>query len=118
MSKRNPPARLGPSSRAWTVTRSLPPADGANQKFVNDGNSSGRSGCAMSIAMPRADRPYCANAPIARKYDAPRNATQSSRSEEHTSELQSLMRTSYAVFCLTKKQHQTKHKVRTDGANT
>src|SRR3546814_3842843 len=27
------------------------------------------------------------------------------RSEEHTSELQSLMRTSYAVFCLTKKHH-------------
>src|SRR3546814_4023109 len=27
-----------------------------------------------------------------------------SRSEEHTSELQSLMRTSYAVFCLTKKK--------------
>src|SRR3546814_2242907 len=30
------------------------------------------------------------------------------RSEEHTSELQSLMRISYAVFCLTKKNH-TKH---------
>src|SRR3546814_3086892 len=31
------------------------------------------------------------------------------RSEEHTSELQSLMRTSYAVFCLkTKKTHQIK----------
>src|SRR3546814_6461451 len=28
---------------------------------------------------------------------------QSIRSEEHTSELQSLMRTSYTVFCLTKK---------------
>src|SRR3546814_9149233 len=27
------------------------------------------------------------------------------RSEEHTSELQSLMRTSYAVFCLKKKTH-------------
>src|SRR3546814_8847155 len=27
------------------------------------------------------------------------------RSEEHTSELQSLMRISYAVFCLTKTQH-------------
>src|SRR3546814_1915821 len=27
------------------------------------------------------------------------------RSEEHTSELQSLMRSSYAVFCLTKKQN-------------
>src|SRR3546814_9846643 len=28
------------------------------------------------------------------------------RSEEHTSELQSLMRISYAVFCLKKKQHR------------
>src|SRR3546814_9726317 len=30
------------------------------------------------------------------------------RSEEHTSELQSLMRISYAVFCLNKKQSQNK----------
>src|SRR3546814_6528582 len=30
------------------------------------------------------------------------------RSEEHTSELQSLMRISYAVFCLTKKNTKTK----------
>src|SRR3546814_10414205 len=29
------------------------------------------------------------------------------RSEEHTSELQSLMRNSYAVFCLKKKKHRT-----------
>src|SRR3546814_6889448 len=29
----------------------------------------------------------------------------SARSEEHTSELQSLMRISYAVFCLKKKKH-------------
>src|SRR3546814_1696802 len=33
-----------------------------------------------------------------------------SRSEEHTSELQSLMRISYAVFCLTKKKYSiTRH---------
>src|SRR3546814_1517488 len=32
------------------------------------------------------------------------------RSEEHTSELQSLMRISYAVFCLKKKNSTTKHK--------
>src|SRR3546814_4431906 len=32
------------------------------------------------------------------------------RSEEHTSELQSLMRISYAVFCLKKKQKQKQHK--------
>src|SRR3546814_1516176 len=31
------------------------------------------------------------------------------RSEEHTSELQSLMRTSYAVFCLKKKNSNTNH---------
>src|SRR3546814_9490686 len=31
--------------------------------------------------------------------------TERTRSEEHTSELQSLMRISYAVFCLTKKKH-------------
>src|SRR3546814_10174944 len=30
------------------------------------------------------------------------------RSEEHTSELQSLMRISYAVFCLKKKKHKNK----------
>src|SRR3546814_3811727 len=30
------------------------------------------------------------------------------RSEEHTSELQSLMRLSYAVFCLKKKKYETK----------
>src|SRR3546814_1493662 len=32
------------------------------------------------------------------------------RSEEHTSELQSLMRISYAVFCLKKKKKEIKHK--------
>src|SRR3546814_4954005 len=32
-----------------------------------------------------------------------------SRSEEHTSELQSLMRISYAVFCLKKKNKENKH---------
>src|SRR3546814_3978299 len=36
--------------------------------------------------------------------DAPASA--SSRSEEHTSELQSLMRISYAVFCLKKKKQK------------
>src|SRR3546814_2070297 len=35
-----------------------------------------------------------------------------SRSEEHTSELQSLMRISYAVFCLKKKKKKQKHKTK------
>src|SRR3546814_2328960 len=34
----------------------------------------------------------------------------SHRSEEHTSELQSLMRISYAVFCLQKKKQHNNHK--------
>src|SRR3546814_1823834 len=33
------------------------------------------------------------------------NTAEASRSEEHTSELQSLMRISYAVFCLKKKKN-------------
>src|SRR3546814_5179414 len=35
---------------------------------------------------------------------------QAQRSEEHTSELQSLMRISYAVFCLKKQKKNTAHK--------
>src|SRR3546814_8990437 len=36
----------------------------------------------------------------------PSVTAQTQRSEEHTSELQSLMRISYAVFCLKKKKHK------------
>src|SRR3546814_1296035 len=35
------------------------------------------------------------------------------RSEEHTSELQSLMRISYAVFCLKKKKNKRKNNIKT-----
>src|SRR3546814_10176911 len=41
--------------------------------------------------------------------DAIKNFARADRSEEHTSELQSLMRISYAVFCLKKKHTTTKH---------
>src|SRR3546814_8199357 len=36
------------------------------------------------------------------------------RSEEHTSELQSLMRSSYAVFCLKKKKKNFNHNITTN----
>src|SRR3546814_9783272 len=45
-----------------------------------------------------------------------RGSPQGLRSEEHTSELQSLMRISYAVFCL-KKKKQTRH-IKTDNSST
>src|SRR3546814_20718803 len=38
-----------------------------------------------------------------------RTAQRNGRSEEHTSELQSLMRISYAVFCLKKKKNNQRH---------
>src|SRR3546814_9527429 len=39
--------------------------------------------------------------------DVVRRAIATDRSEEHTSELQSLMRISYAVFCLNKKKYRS-----------
>src|SRR3546814_2816993 len=39
-----------------------------------------------------------------RRWRSPTAPDRARRSEEHTSELQSLMRISYAVFCLTKKK--------------
>src|SRR3546814_1637507 len=40
------------------------------------------------------------------------------RSEEHTSELQSLMRISYAVFCLKKKRHKLPNYTTLDNTTT
>src|SRR3546814_2411241 len=51
-------------------------------------------------------RPSCVGL---RRTVGPRCTHVGPRSEEHTSELQSLMRISYAVFCLKKTRHITKH---------
>src|SRR3546814_9539294 len=45
--------------------------------------------------------------PDAHGFGGRRGGAPQARSEEHTSELQSLMRISYAVFCLKKKKQQT-----------
>src|SRR3546814_5778521 len=57
-----------------------------------------------SGARPTASRP----SPTPRTTAGFPRAT--ARSEEHTSELQSLMRISYAVFCLKKKKRKERHK--------
>src|SRR3546814_6803048 len=46
--------------------------------------------------------------PVARRHGAPEDTAVLGRSEEHTSELQSLMRISYAVFCLETKKTITR----------
>src|SRR3546814_2071248 len=60
------------------------------------------------------DRAYAAvkdpNAYKPSEFQASFGSAVRARSEEHTSELQSLMRISYAVFCLKKKNKQKKHK--------
>src|SRR3546814_12849409 len=66
-------------------------------------------------ARNRAQDEQCAHSPrhdpqpgkAKRQYHhLPEESRRKGRSEEHTSELQSLMRISYAVFCLKKKTHQ------------
>src|SRR3546814_1329964 len=71
-----------------------------------DGRVRGGVGCAHARdVLPsrrRLPRPARAHAAVSRIEVAQGRVAQ--RSEEHTSELQSLMRISYAVFCLKKKK--------------
>src|SRR3546814_5849874 len=64
-------------------------------------------GYRVAVLDPAADGPAAmvADRHIQAAYDDPAGLAQLAqiRSEEHTSELQSLMRISYAVFCLNKK---------------
>src|SRR3546814_3873228 len=70
-----------------------------------------------SLTRERKSFPICQRpVPVPRGYDLLRRVCPTSwgpsaiiRSEEHTSELQSLMRISYAVFCLKKKTKETTH---------
>src|SRR3546814_10755823 len=66
----------------------------------------------LAIIFGRAARPKPSISTLTMFRQAGATA-RSSRSEEHTSELQSLMRISYAVFCL-KKKKKTKNTYYTD----
>src|SRR3546814_2330201 len=60
------------------------------------------------VAEQCAGRPHPARALVRKQRDARFGEHLRSRSEEHTSELQSLMRISYAVFCLKKKNKKNR----------
>src|SRR3546814_3603323 len=91
------------STRQWTVARAFgsvgASAPSEPAELPADSHVSSRRGDGWASR--------CAAVPTATSTDdhgdlVPLGATRS-RSEEHTSELQSLMRNSYAVFCLKKK---------------
>src|SRR3546814_2830168 len=90
-------ARSAPASSSMISVGACSP----QPRRVKRGNNSRPAGPAIaSVALDGA-------LPLRQSSSAPCSTgnTPSSRSEEHTSELQSLMRISYAVFCLKKKQH-------------
>src|SRR3546814_6869791 len=76
------------------------PVDGGSVGFV----AMGHQGLPKRARTCRAVRPVFSGGDPAR---ALRDRSKRPRSEEHTSELQSLMRLSYAVFCLKKKKRRT-----------
>src|SRR3546814_10487834 len=73
-----------------------------------------RSGGSLAITHRRGFRPLRCAASLDRAGHARRKPrahdARRTRSEEHTSELQSLMRISYAVFCLKKKKQKDSDK--------
>src|SRR3546814_14029568 len=69
-------------------------------------SDTGRPGSAQ---RPPGSHPPCGGLGQQGTQAHPLGASSLTRSEEHTSELQSLMRISYAVFCLTKKNRSARH---------
>src|SRR3546814_1614780 len=93
------------SSQTW-LNRALSPPVGISTRSPSRhqravASAASENGAIASISAASADANRSDTSARAR------SSTLSSRSEEHTSELQSLMRISYAVFCLKKKKQTT-----------
>src|SRR3546814_1255674 len=89
------------------------PGDGSRATAVSIGTGSVKSkgvpatGCISPVVMSVLSNGVYS---VAFTYRILSTTVFSGRSEEHTSELQSLMRISYAVFCLKKKKKHAKTK--------
>src|SRR3546814_9246023 len=84
-----------------------------DQQAADESRATGTDGKGDPIPVPRdgvGDRRHDHRESHCHDEDADDEQDGSERSEEHTSELQSLMRISYAVFCLKKKKQNKKHK--------
>src|SRR3546814_4484992 len=102
--------RGGTKSRLMSLRRSCAGSEcrtihGRTTHQANRKKPAPRASTVPVAGFQTRDRPfetrYMANTPL---------ISPTSRSEEHTSELQSLMRISYAVFCLKKKKTNKQNK--------
>src|SRR3546814_1964723 len=76
---------------------------GHRQRWFDNGFSASRS------SLRRSEPGHSGRDGQTQLTDCRRGSERLRRSEEHTSELQSLMRISYAVFCLQKKNYDPQH---------
>src|SRR3546814_6610917 len=89
-----------PRAASFSATRGPTPGSPVSGAWAGSEGVAVAAG--TGIAQGCRDRVQNENPAIARR------GVRFARSEEHTSELQSLMRISYAVFCLQKKKQKTK----------
>src|SRR3546814_7000920 len=89
------------------LARTIEPGTQVSANRISEQTPTRLMCCASSTASPFAGRNNCKTRWSTRTSATamtPVMASAITKSEEHTSELQSLMRRSYAVFCLKKKQ--------------
>src|SRR3546814_8388922 len=101
MQKRSPPRSCGPSGNTWPRWLS-PCAERTSVRTMPCELSCNSFTLAGTIGLVKLGQPQ-PDSNLSEEANSGSPETMSTRSEEHTSELQSLMRTSYAVFCLKKK---------------
>src|SRR3546814_1025352 len=92
-----------------TRFRSLPAFLASHQTGVRGITMSSHPDASKQANEEAGKRALSCNSPDKRCLCADQCRRPESRSEEHTSELQSLMRRSYAVFCLKKTHTKTLH---------
>src|SRR3546814_8455432 len=109
------PRALRPLRRSERKDGAIPRAGRLQGRLERAAPCGHRSGCLHRAQVTKGQRGRCLVATLvaAGKWSHPRFARwlrlSPFRSEEHTSELQSLMRISYAVFCLKKKTYNTEY---------
>src|SRR3546814_5002505 len=104
-----------PTRRASDLVGATPPTAFCPDKRITAQSAGGTAVVGDGVVKHRGRR---GRSPDLRPWERTREGrvvgavapTYGARSEEHTSELQSLMRTSYAVFCLKKTTHKESQK--------